>query len=161
MTCIAYRNGVLAADSQETDGNNIKTPCQKLFRIAKGKNRGHIVGTQGASFSGMVFVDWYSGDRPEMPSSERDLIDGDDGFGILILTPQGLYEADKSCRPVPVSAPFYAVGDGAGIAIGAMEMGASAKQAVQAACKHNIYCSGPVIAMRLAPLPARAPRARR
>jgi hypothetical protein len=149
MTCIAYRDGIIAADSQETDGNNIKTPCQKLFRIAKGKNKGHILATQGASFSGMVFVDWYAGAREEMPSSDRDLIDSDDAFGILLLTPKGLFEVDKSCRPVPISTSFYAIGDGGPIAMGAMEMGASARRAVAAACKWNIHCSGPVAWMEL------------
>ena len=148
MTCIAYRNGVLAADSQSTDSNNLRVPCRKLYRIAKGKNRGHIVATAGADFTGEVFVKWYSGEG-EMPTAERDLINEDDLFLCLVLRPDGLFEVDKSCVLIENRLPFYAIGCGAPVAMGAMEKGAGAREAVGIACKWDSNCAPPVVSMRL------------
>lgn len=147
MTTIAYRNGIMAADSMES--SDICEPCIKLYRVKRGRNKGHIVGTAGAMFSGMVFLDWYSGGRKHMPSSDRDIVSDDDDFMCLILRPDGLFKVNKSCRPVLVEAPFYAIGHGAGVALGAMEKGASARRAVEAACKWDPYTRGPIHTMRL------------
>lgn len=124
-------------------------PCVKLSRVPSGPNKGHIVATAGSDATSDVFVRWYIG-KGEMPTADRDLIDMDsDSFLCLILTPDGLFWADKSCLLVRVSMPFYAIGCGAPLAMGAMEMGASAKQAVLVACKWDSNTHGPVSTMRL------------
>lgn len=150
MTCIAYRNGILAADSQSTDDNNLRLKCKKLYRIGKGKNKGHIVATAGADFPGEVFVRWYEqGGDHLMPTADRDLISEDDLFLCLVLTPEGLFVVDKSCLLVPIIIPFYAIGCGGAVAMGAMEKGAGAREAVAIACKWDSNCELPVVSMRL------------
>ena len=44
---------------------------------------------------------------------------------------------------------FYAIGSGCEFATGAMEMGATAEEAVQVAIKHSTSCGGPINVLRL------------
>lgn len=51
--------------------------------------------------------------------------------------------------PYPVDGPFFAVGSGAEIAIGAMAMGASAEQAVKIAAMYDTQTGGKVTVLSL------------
>jgi ATP-dependent protease HslVU (ClpYQ) peptidase subunit len=42
---------------------------------------------------------------------------------------------------------WYAIGSGAGYALGALAMGATPQEAVEASCKFSVYSSGPVITL--------------
>ena len=154
MTVIAYRDGIMAADSRvsvSTEGGGDRIfKCEKLYRkTIKEKRRRKfdvIIGLAGESAPGLVFLDWY-GSGKEPPSS---LIDGDADFTGLLLRPDGLFEVDKYCRPEKIIQPkFYAVGSGAKAALGAMHMGANAATAVAVACKICPHCAPPVVTMRL------------
>lgn len=150
MTTIAYRNGIIAADSQTTisggASGDVKGVCQKLFKkkIGKGKAaRTVIIATSGESAPGLVFVDWYGtgGARPET------LRDSD--FTCLVLEKDGLYEVDALCRPERVKEPFYAVGSGRKAAMAAMLCGKSAREAVKIAAMLDPYTGGRIVTMRL------------
>lgn len=52
-------------------------------------------------------------------------------------------------RPYKVHASFYAIGSGRRLAIGAMAAGASAKEAVEIACRFDTHSRGPVNAARV------------
>lgn len=152
MTIIAYRDGIIAADSRVTvdseAGGTRMFRCEKLFRktVKDGRKKVPvIIATAGESAPGLVFVDWYGSDKPP-PAA---LIDGNADFTCLILRPDGLYEVDRWCRPEKIIMKFYAIGSGSKVALGAMELGASAKQAAEAACKWDPYCAAPVFTMRL------------
>jgi ATP-dependent protease HslVU (ClpYQ) peptidase subunit len=144
MTTIVYRDGEMACDSQSTTtseaGGSRAFKCVKMYR--KGRS---IVGLAGETFAGLVFLDWLdSGQDPP----DR-LIDGDADFTALVLRPgKRLYEYDRWCRAERINQRFYAVGSGAKAALGALHMGASARQAVRIACKIDPYSRGPVISMR-------------
>ena len=144
MTCIAVRSGVMAADSQATD--EFKTGAVKLYR-----RKGLIVGIAGNVSQAMVFVDWLFDNRERKPG-----IEVEDDWSALVLSADGLMHWDISLRPTPIVDAFYAIGSGASLAMGAMEMGASARQAVRVACKRDPYCSGPVVTMRLSQKPRRS-----
>ena len=152
MTTIAYKDGVIAADSRETHeteaGGSTKHVCAKLFRKTVGEGRKAyevILATAGESSPGMIFVDWY-GTGKEVP---RMLLDRDPDFTCLILTPQGLFEADEYCRPVERSETAYAIGSGRKEALAAMSCGKSAVEAVRIAAIHDPYTGGRVHSMRL------------
>jgi hypothetical protein len=153
MTTIAYRNGVLAADSrctyEDPSAGTQVFKCEKLFRKsipnAEGQMEEVILATQGETFSGMLFVDWY-GSGKEPPEL---LIHGDAEFTVLILKKDGLYEVDRWCRPIKVLEDFYAVGSGSKAAMGAMFMGADAAKAVDVACKIDPYSALPIVTMSL------------
>lgn len=155
MTTIAYRDGVLAADSRETweseAGGASYSNCEKLFRKVVGR-REYLIGTAGGSYLGMVFVDWFKGigagfDEP--PSILRDAHLEED-FDVLIVARDGVYTANHLCRPVRSAGNrFVAIGSGRKAALAAMFMGASAAKAVAIACKVDPFSAPPIVAMRL------------
>lgn len=147
MTTIAFRDGIMAADTQETQGES-QLRCKKLYRCTSPKGRRVIIGTAGGSFSGMVYVDWFKegGDRP----SVLDNISNDEDFHNLIWDGKNLFEVNWLWRPIKVPTPkFFAIGSGAPAALGALHMGASAKEAVNVAKKIDIYTGGRVVSMKL------------
>ncbi len=148
MTTIAYdvRKGVIAADSREVWVDGGYNLCEKLFRIKSGPHKGHIVGTSGASSPGIVFVDWYANPKKSEPPKIQF---EDEYFTCLVLTPEGAFTVDDHCRLVRCIEPRGAIGSGAPFAIGAMDMGATPKQAVAIACRHSAYSGPPVVTMSL------------
>lgn len=162
MTTIAYRNGVMAADSQtstDTEGGGARYfKCVKLYRKFAGQPNEAILGTAGETFSGLVFVDWY-GTGKDAPEN---LIHGDADFTVIVLTrvdgKHVLTEFDKWCRGDEIIEPFYAVGSGAKGALVAMHCGKSAQCAVEITCLVDTYSRLPVHTMKL---PAARPLAKK
>lgn len=153
MTTIAYRDGVMAADSRTTvhteAGGSRLSRCEKLYRknvVMNGSPGPTIIGTAGESAPGLIFVDWWGTGNDDLVQR---LIDGDADITVLILTEDGLFEADKYCRPEKILDEFWAVGSGAKAALAAMHMGATAEQAVEIACRIDPYSAPPVTSMRL------------
>lgn len=109
-----------------------------------------IIATAGDSAPGMVFVDWFSQTGGSGPTPLV-LIDNDADFTCLILTPHGLLEADKFCRPDLIQDPFYAVGSGRKEALAVMHHGGSAIEAVRIAAKIDPYTGGKITTMSLIP----------
>lgn len=142
----------MAADScvslETPSGGARKFKCEKLYRKTIGKGRAKkqvIIGLGGESSPGLLFLDWYgSGSAPP-----TQLIDGGADFTALILTDDGLYEADAYCRPDKIIEPFYAIGSGAKAALGAMHAGASARRAAEIACRIDPFSTPPIVTMRL------------
>lgn len=151
MTSIAYRDGVIAADSRETycteAGGSTVNRCEKLFRKRVGR-REIIIGTAGGSYAGMIFVDWYGSGKP-IPDVLHDL-DLEEDFDVLILDRSKVYVCNHLCRPVEVIEPFVAIGSGRKAALAAMHCGRSAREAVRIACLLDPYSAPPIVTMRLA-----------
>lgn len=152
MTTIAFRDGIMAADSRETidteaGGTRLRS-CEKLFRktIKVGKRREeHLLGFFGESSPALVYLDWYGSGKP-MPAMFADM---DADFGCLIYSWRGLFEVDAYCRPEKVIEKFWAVGSGAKAALGAMHAGASARKAVAIACLIDPFSAPPISFMSL------------
>lgn len=136
MTCIAVRDGVIAADSQVT--GDYVFGSTKLFR---GKDS--IVGFCGAMTQGLVFVDWYFNRSKRKPSLEHE-----NEWSAIVLKRDCVEFWDNSLRPI-ISDGFHAIGSGCQFAIGAMEAGCTAEQAVAVACRRDPYCNLPVTTMSL------------
>lgn len=157
MTTIAYREGVVAADSRETwEGEAAGTTvarCAKLFRKKVGR-RDVVLATAGATYSGMLFVDWY-GSGKEPPSALLDL-DSEEDFDVLILDRGKVSLTNHLCRPIEVLDSFTAIGSGRKAALAAMHCGRSAREAVRIACLIDPYSAPPIVTMR-APGFERAP----
>lgn len=138
MTTIAYRDGVLAADTLATS-NGLRDSIQhKIWR-----NGRILVGAAGSvslcqSFRSWV-VDGMTGDSPFKGK--------DDGNG-LVVSRHGIICFD-SFGPCQIHAPFYALGTGYQIAMGSMQRGATAEQAVSDAIVWDICSGGKVDVLRL------------
>jgi hypothetical protein len=128
LTTIAWRNGYLAADTLWTANGARDDYGPKIERIGT-----LLVGCSGPVPVGIKFRAWVSGGF-NGPSP----LDGD-GNG-LIVWPHGVVGWCQA-GPWPVSAPFYCLGSGSDYATGAMEMGATAEEAVRVAMLHD-YCTG-------------------
>lgn len=161
MTTIAYRDGVIAADSQVTvdseAGGARKFRCEKLYRktVGIGRNRRDvIIGTSGESSPSLLFVDWY-GSGKDVPEF---FIYGTADFTCLIVEPDGIWEADTYCRPERIMEPFYAIGSGAKAALAAMHCGKTAEQAVEIACRVDPFSMPPIVTMSVAAPIRRKPK---
>ena len=147
MTVIAVRDGVMAADSRGTFGQQ-PYHCGKIYRTRAG-----IVGMAGESSACLAFAQHFDG--VEVPDEHLK------GAAALVLCADGIVLYDESARGERVQEPFFAIGSGAPVALGAMHMGATAREAAKAACRWNNYCELPVVALRLTAAVRRARRSRR
>lgn len=139
MTTIAYRDGSIAGDTQVSSGSVFDCTSVKVAR-----NRdGDLAGAAGSSVFAQAFLAWFSGgekhDAPLCPEE-------DEAFIVRADNPGQIECFEKGGKCV-VSAPYYAVGSGKRIALGAMAFGATPAQAVNCAAKHDIYTGGEVIAL--------------
>jgi hypothetical protein len=137
VTTIAANRECMAADSlANTDGRAFHT--RKLYRV-----RGALIGISGGLDHGMMFVRWYA--------AGADLADRPKGLdaSALALDRSGLYRYESECYPMPIEDGFAASGSGAYAALAAMHMGATPKEAVEVACKVDVYTGPPVVVERL------------
>lgn len=148
MTTIAYRRGVVAADSMASSGDT-KSKTTKLFLLPK-----LIVGCCGHLGFGLIFVDWLrAGAREAKRPSWKGTI-ADVSFSAIVLSRNGCVVWDEYLRPMPLEDEFTAIGSGADVALGAMHMGATAYQAVEAAIRFNAFTGGKVVSYGLRHLKA-------
>jgi len=111
--------------------------------VGKGtKRRTVLLGTAGGSSPGLVFVDWYGTGRkpPDEPRGS---------FTILIVEPDGVCVSDEWYQMDPIVEPYHAIGCGAKAAFVALDMGATALEAVEAAARRDPYTRGPFHTMTL------------
>lgn len=142
MTVIAYRDGVLAADSAFVQCDHMWGTAEKIWR----RDDGTLIGAHGTAGFCEAFKTWVmDGEEGDAPQSEKEKGEQSDG---LIVRPDGSIEIHTPDGVIPFKGPFYAMGSGEGIALGAMASGMSAAEAAAMACEYNIYCGGPVTVLR-------------
>jgi hypothetical protein len=143
VTTIAYRDGVLAADTGMTIGGS---QFAHMTKIARNK-RGDLAGGCGMAPWCCAFLKWFmNGEKGAPPPIEKD--GGNDKSKGFIARARGglvVHESDGTFAPI---APYYAIGSGRGEAIGAMFAGASAELAVRAAIAHDESTFGDVTVLR-------------
>lgn len=137
MTCIAVKNGIMAADSR-VSGDYI-TPGVKLQRCPD-----CIIGFAGDVTEAMVFIDWYQDKRNRQPD-----VGHETNWCALVMFETHIEYWDKSLRGFKLLETIAAIGSGAPLAIGAMDAGKSAKEAVRIACRRDNGCGLPVVTMSL------------
>ena len=157
MTTIGYRDGVLACDSQESQmdeaaGEIAFYHTQKIYRkrlkvnkkLLRVKAYDVLIATRGEVGAGMVGFDWYGTGKP-IP----DWLSNECQFDLLIVEPKGLFCMDQYFRPLKINEEYYAIGSGAKAALGAMYMGATAIEAVEAAIQCDPGTGGDIVAESL------------
>jgi hypothetical protein len=132
MTVIVATKTAMYCDSRCTSGET-HFATEKVFRI-----RGSLVGTAGDSNAIERFLFWFKGSRTK--AIEK----GDGTFTVLVLNKKGLFLFEDCSMPDPIKDPWYAIGSGGSVAIGALAMGAAAGRAVEIACEHADGCGLPV-----------------
>jgi ATP-dependent protease HslVU (ClpYQ) peptidase subunit len=151
MTTIAYRDGVLAADSQCQAGGRILGETRKITRIDKVDKPEMLVAVAGNLDKCQVFKQWCETGYPRNPPNLKEISENEDFGAFVIINTEPtiiVYEYETNCVGVPIRAEFRALGTGADFAIGAMAMGASARKAVEIATKYDIYTGGEIRELR-------------
>ena len=141
MTTIAYRYGMIAADTGISVGDSWQG---EMTKIAKNGNGG-LAGATGSIGFTSAFLDWFTNSKPHTDKPvAMDTQYGSD-IGIIIYnTLLGGIEVHDASGVSIITAPYYAIGSGAPEALGAMFAGADAKMAVLAAMQHDAHTWGRV-----------------
>lgn len=135
MTCIAYRNGVMAADTLVCVGSIKYCFAHKILKT----RAGWLVGVAGDMTNLSTIFDWAQGG---FKKAELELTDD---VAAIIVDPEGnVWIIDVHRRRIPVHGPYFAEGGAGHIALGAMAMGAGAEQAVEIAMRHSTVTGGEV-----------------
>lgn len=145
MTTIAFKDGILAADSAVTASGNWEGSCMKIAKLKPSI----FAGFAGALAVQETVFEWIAGgmDRKKIPT----IMDGGEDYkwDCLVITPDAVWSLERSFLRSFTQSPYYAIGSGADLALGAMAMGATANQAVEAACKHDIYSRQPITMLKV------------
>lgn len=151
MTCIVFRDGVIASDSKVIGRhwNAIGGFAKVGKRMYDGQV--YLYGATGETSYAAKFDRWMQSPafdeymktgegHPNLEPAARD-----EQCTGLIFTPDGACMRVEGNYPIyTVTAPYFAFGTGDSAALGALYMGATAQQAVEAACEHDILSNGPV-----------------
>ena len=129
----------MAGDGQVMVGWTITdTNIRKIRRLDDGR----IVGAAGSASTLSQACDWFEGVVKEKPKIDEDSC-------LLMLHPDGRLEYyGSNLVAIPGNAP-QAIGSGMSFALAAMDMGASAKQAVEAAAKRCAGTGGDIVSLAI------------
>jgi len=134
MTTIAYRDGIMAADSRVSLGEWTVPWCwRKIERLPDGR----LCGFSGNPYKQKAFVEWLidpSLARPDL---------GDDSKAIVVDKAR-LARFYQYAGEADFDGPFFATGCGAIPALAAMHAGAGAAEAVRIASLLDPYTGGDI-----------------
>ena len=117
------------------------------YRTKIRATNGKLIATCGMVQNGVAFQEWFEAGEPP---DRKPVLDKE--FTGLVIEPNGTIKVYNNELYAYVSeGPYYAIGNGDHVAIGAMHAGATAEGAVQAACDHVLGCGGGIDVLRLTP----------
>lgn len=130
MTTIAYKSGILAADTQLTIDAHVKMICHKHTFLKDGSVIA-VAGNVGTEEQFLRFLNTKK--DPPMDKGVKKL-------GAIRVYPNGKVTFyDSSVEELPMEHSFHAVGIGHEFARAAMALGLSALEAVKFASEMDIY----------------------
>jgi ATP-dependent protease HslVU (ClpYQ) peptidase subunit len=139
MTTIACDGKSMAGDGLATCGDAI---FGRRFVKVRPLSDGRIVGVSGSAFHIEPFVEWLEkgGEKPKIDTNN---------FEALVLQTDGTCLCyDAECRAVPEDVPT-ATGSGRAFAIGAMDAGADASDALAIAARRDTHTGGQITVLHL------------
>lgn len=140
MTTIAYRNGVLAADTLGVYGGNVRetTGAQKIMRAKDGS----LLALTGDFAVTHTYASQLARGETPAPLSK-------DSGRVIHIAKSGKITVHEDGGSFPLGAKSFAYGSGSDAARGAMLMGANAVTAVRVASKVDIRTGGDVRFLKL------------
>lgn len=140
MTTIAYRAGIIAADTLSGYGDwKVPGVTEKLHRFKDGS----VGGMTGSESLCRRTIDWIERGR----STEQPQPSGEQRGAVILMHPAGSVEIFEDGAAYFETAPFMAYGSGQPAALAALHMGASAKKAVSIAMLVDKHSGGQVRSM--------------
>lgn len=143
MSTIAYRDGVMAADTAICVGGSL---CGGFVKVATGPN-GDLAGAAGDATYAHAFLRWFeageAGEPPPARETDRNIdraiiVRKEKPNTVLVYEPGGVYMAKAS---------MFAIGSGRSEALGAMLAGANAVRAIHIAIALDPHTGGDVVAV--------------
>lgn len=145
MTAIAYRAGIIAADSAFWGGSNCNTIVGHQQKITRLQDGGLIAGC---------------GRRTDLDKARLHLVQSGDltglepfedlGFNLIWAKPdRTVWWVENDLYPIEVTIPFSACGAPTVFMLGALYAGATAEEAVQLAIRHTDGAAGQVQVERI------------
>lgn len=138
MTTIAYKDGILATDTQVVSSSGAITG--QVNKTVINEKSGIMAGATGELVNAALFLNWVL----DGAKAEKFPKMSDDFKGIMILRNGDIFFVGDNGLSLPVDGPFFAIGSGEEVAKGALAAGATAAGAVQAAINLDIYSGGSV-----------------
>lgn len=133
MTVVAWDGRTLAADKMACSVGYGYT-VTKIHRLKDGA----IAGFSGDGDHVMALLAWLNGDRDHAAFPPEQKTNDANAF---IVYPDGTrYSIGKTPHPNPSEDKFFAMGHGRDFAMAAMHCGKNAREAVELACKLDVYC---------------------
>lgn len=143
MSVVAYRDNILAVDSQMTCADT-KDTCEKFDYYFRENGELVVYAHTGELAKGIELVAWHKAgaDKDKYPEFQQNK---DRWTRLIFADKSGLLEYVEDKYPIPHKPTKYAAwGIGREAAYGALHAGASAAGAVAAACAHVMGCGGPI-----------------
>lgn len=149
MTTIVYRDGVLVSDSRAYSGRKLPIGSKdKIHRLSDGSLVGVSTTLPGLSDE---LIAWFEAgaDTQDLPDCSPS--DQHGGFVALRIMADGevFYYQNRATPSGPLRAAFFAIGSGEEYALGALEAGAGAREAVEIACKLDPWSGFPIRELEL------------
>lgn len=146
MTTIAYKQGIMACDSQATAGDTIVSYKQKkIYKV-----NGHLIGCAGRLSECIAFVDYFrklmvvqEARQNGVPMDSLPPFEAEN-FMAIVVDPErevSIFEGGNDI--IPAEDPV-AIGSGGVYATAAMKAGADAKRAVEIAIEMDVFSGGDV-----------------
>ena len=133
MSVVAWDGKTLAADCQATCAG-LATVSKKIYL-----NETYIIAFTGDDDKGRELLAWYERGATvsEWPKSQDDK---DRWTRLIVVQTNGCFMYEQTPYPIPILSPFTAWGSGRDYAVGAMQAGLNAREAVEVANLHSIDC---------------------
>lgn len=142
VTTIAYRDGVLAADTAMCQGGVMIGTIVKIVR----RDDGDMAAAAGDAAYNAAFNAWFmAGENGSPPEAKSEDIFLDRG---MIFRKSGQIEVFEPRGKFACQAPYIAVGSGRESALGAMFAGADAETAIKAAIQLDPHTGGEITVLR-------------
>jgi ATP-dependent HslUV protease subunit HslV len=138
VTTIAFKDGILAADSKICAGGTFAGYETKIHKV-----KGCLIGGAGSNAVYLAFRSWVAGGMNGACPLTKDI------GNMFLVPPKGQPICWCDDGPFFLKTPFWSFGSGDAIALGAMEAGASAEEAVACAAKWDSCTGGPITALNL------------
>lgn len=145
MTTVVYRDGVLAADTMITYGTTLMPgSTKKIHKLPNGALYGFTGSLEIGEVMRRHLVD--VGQTSGVLEDRHDL--KDENFEALVVQPDGTTLFFENRTWMILKLPYVAMGSGKDYAYGALELGASAKQAVKAAKALDANTGGRIVTLK-------------
>lgn len=151
MTCLAYKNGILASDSQVVSRTwSMPGSFEKIGR-KEVDGEVYLYGAIGETAYCFKFMRWVQSELFDAWVRDRDSMtpelepDGkeENCRGFVIMPDDSCMNFEGNYPPYPINGDYYAFGSGDATALGALGF-TNAIQAVEQAIKHDVLSNGPV-----------------